>query len=115
MAKQDFKTQAEELCKSVDPSIREQAVTLATAIYAMQAKIDKTIPEVADMDLAQVVVTGAGETMLRQNPEIQEFRALVKDYANSLKSLDDILSKNRTPATISALDTMRDKVKAISL
>lgn len=106
----DFRTQAEELCKTVDLQLKEQTITLATAVFAMQAKIDDCIPDVASMELAQVTSNSNGDTVLKQNPEIAEFRALVKDYANALKALDEIIGQAKTPATISMLDTMRGKV-----
>lgn len=104
-------TKAEELCSGVNPEIKEQAITLANAIFAMQEKIEQQIPNYAQMELSQTVTVGTGETILRQNPAMQEFRATVKDYATALNNLQDILSENKTPTQISEMAALRKKFK----
>lgn len=79
--------QSKELCKGVAPEIRPQAETLAEAVYSLQKKIIQQIPIYEELPLSQEVTVGTGETILRQNPAVQEFRALVKDYAHVLRSL----------------------------
>ena len=111
MAKQKKPTKAEALCSGVKPEIREQAVTLANAVLAMQEKIDQQIPNYAKMDLAQEVTLGSGNTAIRQNPAVQEFRATVKDYAAALNSLQDIISENKAPTTVSDMAELRKKFK----
>jgi hypothetical protein len=50
--------------------------------------------------------------MLRQNPATQEFRATVRDYAQALSSLKEILDTNsKTEATISPVDDLRKRFK----
>lgn len=104
-------TWAENLCKDVKLDIKEQAVTLANAVSAMQEKIEQQIPIYAETDLAQEVTVGTGETMLRQNPIVQEFRATVKDYSTALNNLQDILSENKSPASVSDMSELRKKFK----
>ncbi len=104
-------TQAEKICANVSADIRPQAVTLANAVIAMQAKIDQQIPIYEQMPLAQQVTVGTGEKMLRQNPAVQEFRATVRDYAAALNNLQDILSENKAPTQISDMAELRKKFK----
>ena len=85
-------TPAEELCSNVREDIKPQVVTLANAVLAIQAKIEQQIPKYGKMKLAQRVKVGTGEKVIRANPEIQEFRATVRDYASSLNSLSILLS-----------------------
>lgn len=111
MANTKKKSKAEELCSGVKPELKEQAITLANAIFAMQEKIEQQIPNYAQMELCQTVKVGTGETILRQNPALQEFRATVKDYAASLNNLQDILSENKAPTAVSDMAELRKKFK----
>lgn len=77
----------------------------------MQEKIEQQIPEYEKQPLAQQVTVGTGETMLRQNPAMQEFRATVRDYAQALNNLQDILENNKAPAQVASLDELRKKYK----
>ena len=104
-------TDAEKICDHVSDDIKEQAVTLANAVLTMQKKIEQQIPIYEQMPLAQQVKVGTGETMLRQNPATQEFRATVRDYAQALNNLQDILENNKAPAQVAALDDFRKKYK----
>ena len=103
-------TDAEKICANVSADIKEQAVTLANAVLTMQSKIEQQIPIYKQMPLAQQVKVGTGETMLRANPATQEFRATVRDYAQALNSLNNILEENKTTtAEVSNLDDFRKK------
>lgn len=104
-------TQAEALCVEVAEKIRPQAVTLANAVLAMQEKIEQQIPVYKVMELSQEVTVGTGETMLRQNPAVQEFRATVRDYAAALNNLQDILEENKAPTKVSEMSELRKKFK----
>lgn len=57
------------------------------------------------------MTVGTGETMLRQNPAVQEFRATVRDYAAALNNLKDILAEKKSETSISAVDSLRNKFK----
>lgn len=104
-------TQAEKICANVSKDIRTQAVTLANAVLAMQAKIDQQIPIYEQMPLAQQVTVGTGEKMLRQNPAVQEFRATVRDYAQALNNLQAILDNTPDQVEESSVEDIRKKFK----
>lgn len=104
-------TPAEELCSNVREDIKPQVVTLANAVLAIQAKIEQQIPKYGKMKLAQRVKVGTGEKVIRANPEIQEFRATVRDYATSLNSLQMILTENKAPTQVSDMDSLMKKFK----
>lgn len=104
---------AKTLCGNVSEEYRPQVETLVKAVAAMQHKIDQQIPQYKEADFAQEVRVGTGETMLRQNPLVQEFRATVRDYAQALKNLKEIIEENKTAENISSLDAFRKKIKAV--
>lgn len=106
-------TSAEQLCGGVREDIRQQAITLANAVFAMQEKIEQQIPKYQEMDLAQEVTVGTGETMLRQNPAVQEFRATVKDYAAALNNLQDILAESKASTKVSDMSELRKQFKMV--
>lgn len=104
----------EDICSKVNKDIRPQAETLAKAVFAMQEKIEQQIPIYNQMPLAQQVTVGTGETMLRQNPAVQEFRATVRDYATALKSLQLILNDNKAQTETTSLESLRSKFKMVN-
>jgi len=101
------------LCANVNPAIKPQAETLARALLAMQAKIEQQIPKYKEAQLAQQVKVGTGETILRQNPLTQEFRATVKDYAQTLKTLQEIVGGNAEPEPARNLDLIKSKIRIV--
>lgn len=107
-------TRAEKICENVRSDLRSQVETLTNAVLAMQAKIDQQIPVYQQMPLAQQVTVGTGERMLRQNPAVQEFRATVRDYAQALNNLQDILENNKTETSSGSLKELQEKFKLIS-
>ena len=104
-------TKAEEMCANVSADIKPQAVTLANAVLTMQEKIEQQIPVYKQMPLAQQVKVGTGEKMLRANPATQEFRATVRDYAQALNNLSEILDANKAPLTSSPIEDLRNRFK----
>lgn len=104
-------TKAEKICAGVTADLKEQAVTLAEAVFALQRKIEQTMPDYDGMPLAQVLTTTQGEKALKNNPALQEFRGTVRDYASALKSLQDILDNNKAPAEVTQLDDIRARLK----
>lgn len=64
--------------------------TLTEAAIAMQEKIEQTTPLLEVMSLHQSVTVGTGETVMRANPQIQEYRALIRDYTQTIKSLKEL-------------------------
>ena len=107
------KSKAGKLCKGADPIIKEQLETLASALISIQDKIEEQIPVFADAMLCQEVTTSTGETMLKQNPITQEFRALVKDYITILTSFKKIVSENKSPVLTSDIAEIRKKFNIV--
>lgn len=107
-------TLAEQICQNVNGDIRAQAVTLTNAVLAMQEKIEQQIPIYKKMPLAQQVTVGTGEKMLRANPAVQEFRATVRDYAQALNNLQNILDEKAEPEESKSLSALRSKFKVVS-
>ena len=105
------KTKAEELCEGLSSDLKAQSVTLANAVLTMQAKIEQQIPVYKEEPLAQSVTVGTGETVLRQNPITQEFRATVRDYASALNNLSEILEKKEAVKEESSLDALKSRFK----
>lgn len=105
------KTMAEQMCDNVSADVKSQAVTLANAVLTMQEKIEQQIPIYKQMPLAQQVTVGTGEKMLRANPATQEFRATVRDYAQALNNLKDILENKKAAPSISPVDDLRNRFK----
>lgn len=105
---------ASRICADVDKKIKKQAVTLAKAVIALQDKIEQQLPNFAQQPLAQILTTTQGEEALRQNPAVSEFRATVRDYAAALKSLQDIVERNKVTEKTTSLADFRAKIKAVS-
>ena len=105
------KTKAELMCEGVSDDIKAQATTLANAVLSMQEKIEQQIPVYREQPLAQQVTVGTGETVLRQNPITQEFRATVRDYSAALNNLKDILEEKKADAGKSSVDDLRSRFK----
>lgn len=102
----------EKICAKVDPSVKQQAITLARAVVAMQAMIEKQIPVYQDLPLSQTVTTGAGKKVQRTNPAAVEFRALVKDYSATLRDLTQIVdTKSVSSPELSVLDGLQKRFK----
>ena len=101
----------EKLCERVDEDLKPQVVTLAHAVAALQEKIEQQTELYRHSPLSQLVTTMQGEQVNKANPIMQEYRATVRDYAASLKNLQDILENHSSPTEVSSLDTLRGKFK----
>lgn len=104
-------TSAAVLCSNLSDDLKPLVVTLAESALAMQEKITEKIPEFKTMELFQEVTVGTGETIMRGNPAMQEFRALVRDYSAIVTALKTILADNKKPTSVSDLDSIRKKFK----
>ena len=104
-------SEAELMCQGVNPRIRKQAVTLAESVLTLQNKIIQQTPAYEKAPLFQEVTVNTGETVLRANPLVQEFRATVRDYDQALKSLNELLNANKGTAEESPLDVLKNKFK----
>lgn len=111
MTKAERKKTAEKICSGVSADLKPMAVTLTTAILAMQEKIEKEIPTYNKNPLAQDLMTTQGEMAKKNNPIMQEFRAHVRDYSASLRDLKTIVSESKEPAQPSDMAQLRKKFK----
>ena len=95
--------------KRSDP-YKKAPETLQKAIVSMQRKINKNRTEFQKAPLTIEVELGDGRTIVRANPFVQEYRALVKDFASTMKIYKDITgSKGEKEA--SQLDDIRSRFK----
>ena len=101
----------EKLCERVDEDLKPQVVTLARAVAALQEKIEQQTDLYRRVPLSQLVTTMQGERVYKANPIVQEYRATVRDYATSLKNLQDMLENHSAPAEVSSLDALRKTFK----
>lgn len=104
-------TEAELMCQGVNPRIRKQAVTLAESVLTLQNKIIQQTPAYEKAPLFQEVMVNTGETVLRANPLVQEFRATVRDYDQALKSLNELLNAQKGTAEANPMDALKNKFK----
>ena len=88
----------------------EKLHTLEHAILAMRDKIEEQIPIFSNEPLSQEVTVGTGETILRQNPNVSEFRALIRDYQQAIKAYNELAGDKGEPE-VSALDSIRACLK----
>ena len=99
------------MCQGVDPKIRSQVITLANSVLTLQNKIIQQTPAYEKAPLFQEVTVNTGETVLRANPLVQEFRATVRDYDQALKSLNELLNTQKGASEESPLDALKNKVR----
>lgn len=98
------------ISSGLSDEMKPLVITLAESTLAMQAKIIEKMPEFSDMELYQEVTVGTGETIMRGNPAMQEFRALVRDYSSLVSTLNSLLA-DKKPTSVSDLDSIRKKFK----
>ena len=84
--------------------------TVLSAIQAMQKKITDMVPEFEAAELTYTAEMGDGREIIRANPLVQEFRALVKDYSVALKAYKEI-SEGKTVPENNQLTDIRSKFK----
>lgn len=70
--------------------VRREDDALSDAIYSMERKIIEMLPEFDEADLVMRVGMSDGRIVMRANPFVQEFRALVKDYSIALKAQKEL-------------------------
>lgn len=104
--------QAEMLCNTLRPEYQGLVLTLINAIGELQTKIEQQTPVYRkEGKLYQEVELGTGEVVKRPDPTMQEYRALIKDYATVLKNLSEIVSENKAPTQISDMAELKKKFK----
>lgn len=102
-------SQAEKMCKGISPALRPQALTLAQSILTLQKKIEQQSPTYETEPFVQLVTVGTGETIMRSNPFVQEFRATVREYASTLKAFKELVDAKNKTAESSPLDNLKSR------
>lgn len=64
--------------------------TLKKAILSMKRKIEKNKTQFQEASLVYEAEMGDGRMIQRGNPFVQEYRALVRDYAAAIKAYNEI-------------------------
>lgn len=95
--------------KRSDP-YKQAPETLQQAIVSMQRKIKKNRTEFQKAPLTIEVELGDGRVIVRANPFVQEYRALVKDFASTMKIHNEITGMKGGKES-SQLDDLRSKFK----
>lgn len=102
-------SQAEKMCKGISPALRPQALTLAESILTLQKKIEQQSPTYETEPFVQLVTVGTGETIMRNNPFVQEFRATVREYASTLKAFKELVDAKGKSTESSPLDNLKSR------
>ena len=84
--------------------------TLLESILAMQDKLIETTPAYRSADLTYEAEMSDGRIITRVNPLVQEYRALLKDYGNAIKTYKEITGDSDQGAA-EKLDGLRMKFK----
>ena len=84
--------------------------TLQKAILSMQEKLIKNEKDFIAEPLMIEVEMGDGRYVPRPNPFVQEYRAMVRDFAAAIKAYKDITGDKGT-AQVSSLESIRSKFK----
>ena len=84
--------------------------TLRQAVISLRQKILDNENEFAEAPLAIEVEMGDGRKVPRPNPIVQEYRALVRDYASALKAYEDLTGEQQAPE-VKNLEALRNKFK----
>lgn len=93
-------------------TVEELLETLNDSASALQEKIIESIPIYKEMPLAQEMTTTKDEVVWKNNPAMQEFRGLVRDYAAIVKQLKELNDEDEKADTDS-LEGMRNRFKVI--
>lgn len=91
-------TEAEVLCASVPPGIRDRAVQLARNVLWMERKLEDARSDIADSPLAVEYDNGGGQTGTRKNPAIDAYNNLMASYTRALKQLCEMLGTQEVDA-----------------
>ena len=84
--------------------------TLIKAVLSLQKKLEDNEERFLEEPLKVEVETINGTIVPRANPFVQEYRAMVRDFAAALKAYKDITGEKDTPE-VSSLDSLRSRLK----
>ena len=83
--------------------------TLMRAILSLQKKLEDNEKQFQEEPL-RLWVDGKEGPVPKPNPFVQEYRAMIRDFASAIKSYKDITGDKGT-AQISSLESIRSKFK----
>lgn len=105
-------TKAEkEILQGVDPRMKEQAAMVWKIEKAMRKKVKAVFPTFDEMPVAQAVTSTQGEEVLKNNPAMQEIRALFRDYCSIVKAQMSFVSDKAPQVEVSQIDSIRQRLK----
>lgn len=84
--------------------------TLMMTILSLKKKLEDNEKQFLEEPLMVLVETGDGRDVPRANPFVQEYRAMVRDFAAALKAYKEITGE-KDSAQISSLESIRSKFK----
>lgn len=90
---------------------KEQRETVDRIEAAMREKVNQQLPIFEKMPPAQRMKTVQGETVYKNNPAIQEIRALFRDYCAIVKAQQDIYGNKQTKAEVATINSIRERLK----
>lgn len=99
------------MVEGIDQNMREQAAMVCKIEKVFRGKVRQVIPLFKDAELTQSVTNTQGERVLKSNPEIQEFRAMCRDYCMIVKVQQDILANKAAPVEVTSINALRSKLK----
>ena len=89
---------------------KQSTETLMKAILSMQEKRIKNEKAFLEAPLMVEVEMGDGRWVPRPNPFVQEYRAMVRDFAAAIKAYKEITGE-KDSAQVSSLESIRSKFK----
>ena len=84
--------------------------TLMKAILSMQKKLEDNEKRFLDEPLRVWVENSNGTEVPKPNPFVQEYRAMIRDFAAALKAYKDITGEQES-AQVSSLESLRSRFK----
>ena len=89
---------------------KQSPETLMKAILSMQEKLIKNEKDFIEAPLMVEVEMGDGRNVPRANPFVQEYRAMIRDFAAAIKAYKEITG-DKDSAQVSSLESIRSKFK----
>ena len=89
---------------------KQSPETLMKAILSMQEKLIKNEKDFIEAPLMVEVEMGDGRNVPRANPFVQEYRAMIRDFAAAIKAYKEITGE-KDSAQVSSLESIRSKFK----
>ena len=84
--------------------------TLMMTILSLQKKLEDNEERFLREPLMVWVETGDGRDVPRANPFVQEYRAMIRDFAAAIKAYKEITGE-KDSAQVSSLESIRSKFK----